>query len=119
VQIGRDVWVITLATGARRRLTFDPQNGMNPTWSHDGRRIAFVSTRNRKAEILTMNADGSDPRVLVTMPAAGVIDPRWSPEGSHIAFVMVPDETNTQPLEAVQAIYTIELGSEKLTRVSR
>jgi len=123
VQVGRDVVLIDLADGSRRRLTADPQNGMNPTWSSDGQRLAFVSTRNRRAEIFTMNADGSDQQVLVTMATGSVIDPRWSPDGTHVAFVMVPE---AQPLpdqevspEHIQAIYTIDVVSGVVTRLSR
>jgi Tol biopolymer transport system component len=125
VQIDRDVWVIDVATRQKRRLTVHPANGMNPTWSADGSRLAFVTTRNRKAEIFTMKPDGTDATLLVSMAAGSVIDPRWSPTGTHIAFVMVPDAgpgdasaARTEP-DAAQAIYTIELSSEKLTRVSR
>lgn len=123
VQVDLDVVVLNLADGSRQRLTADPQNGMNPTWSPDGSRIAFVSTRNRRAEIFTMNADGSNPTVLVTMAAGSVIDPRWSPDGSRIAFVMVPDaprdaDGGARPDEA-QAIYTIDVASGVVTRLSR
>ena len=37
-QQNRDVHVLDLKTMAVRRLTFDPQNGMNPTWSPDAGR---------------------------------------------------------------------------------
>jgi len=123
VQVDRDVVVFDLSDGSRRSLTSEPQNGMNPTWSPDGQRLAFVSTRNGRAEIFTMNADGSNPTVLVTMAAGDVIDPRWSPDGSRVAFVMVPEaparpDGDVRP-EDVQAIYTIEVATGIVTRLSR
>jgi Tol biopolymer transport system component len=123
VQVNRDVVILNLSDGTRQRLTFDPQNGMNPTWSPDGRRLAFVSTRNRRAEIFTMNADGSDPTPLVSMAAGSAIDPRWSPDGTRVAFVMVPmaepgPDGEMRP-EDVQAIYTIEVASGVVTRLSK
>jgi Tol biopolymer transport system component len=123
VQVNLDVVVLNLADGSRQQLTVAPQNGMNPTWSPDGRRLAFVSTRNRRVEIFTMNADGTDPKVLVTMAAGSVIDPRWSPDGARVAFVLVPDapagpDGEARP-EDVQAIYTIEVDSGVVTRLSR
>jgi dipeptidyl aminopeptidase/acylaminoacyl peptidase len=33
--------------GESRQLTYGPGNDSNPRWSHDGTRIAFVSTRVR------------------------------------------------------------------------
>jgi Tol biopolymer transport system component len=57
------------------------------------------------------------------MAAGGAIDPRWSPDGTRIAFVMVPmaepgPDAATQP-EEVQAIYTIEIASGVVTRLSK
>jgi Tol biopolymer transport system component len=119
VQINRDVWTIDLATRERRQLTFDPQNGMNPTWSPDNSRIAYVTTRNKKAEIFVANADGTGARSLVTMASASVIDPRWSPAGTHVAFVMLPDSSGPEESAAtVPAIYTIEVASGTVTRIS-
>jgi Tol biopolymer transport system component len=117
-QQNRDVHVLDLKTMAVRRLTFDPQNGMNPTWSPDARQIAFVTTRNGRAEIFVMNADGADSHVLVSMPSGNAIDPRWSPDGSRVAFVLVPGD-DAQAGQGVQAIYTVEVGSGILTRLSR
>jgi Tol biopolymer transport system component len=44
-----------------KRLTRSPGPDLSPAWSSDGRRIAF----SRKAEIWTMNADGTSQRTLV------------------------------------------------------
>lgn len=121
VQVDRDVVVLDLADGTRRQLTSGPQNGMNPSWSPDGDQLAFVTTRNGRAEIFRMDADGSDARVLVTMAAGSAIDPRWSPDGARVAFVMVPDAAPGAGDDdtAAQAIYTIEVASGVVTRLSR
>jgi Tol biopolymer transport system component len=118
-QLNRDVHVMDLTTRAVKRLTFDPQNGMNPTWAPDGTRLAFVTTRNRRAEIFTANSDGSDAKVLVSMPSGNAIDPRWSPDGKRVVFVLVPDGASPSDPKSVQAIYTVELASGILTRLSR
>lgn len=123
VQVDTDVHVFDLAGGGERRLTSGADNGMNPTWSPDGQRLAFVTTRNRKLEIFTMNADGSDQTLLVSMAGAEVLDPRWSPDGAHIAFVRVPASAAraAEPGEAedMQAVYTIDVASGVVRRVSR
>ena len=57
-----------------------------PAWSPDGRRIAFVSSRdNSQGDVFVMNADGSDP-VNLTDHVRGDSFPSWSPDGSRIAF---------------------------------
>jgi TolB protein len=58
---------------------------MWPAWSPDGRRIAFVSTRDRDPEIYVMDADGSNARRLTAVPGRDA-HPYWSPDGSKIVF---------------------------------
>ena len=118
VQVNRDVAVIDLGTKALRRLTLEPANGMNPTWSPDGRRLAFVTTRNRRAEIFSMNSDGTDAKPVVAMPNGSAIDARWSPDGSRLAFVFVPGEPPPGEAQGRQGIYTFDLTTGAITRLS-
>jgi len=70
------------------RLTNDAASDVNPAWSPDGSKIAFVTdrdnTRDGHAEIYVMNADGTNPVRLAG--GLGAVQPAWSPDGSKIAF---------------------------------
>ena len=57
----------------------------SPSWSPDGRHIAFHSERDDNWDIYVMGSDGSNLRRL-TNHEAGDGDPSWSPDGRHIAF---------------------------------
>lgn len=46
-------------------------NNAAPAWSPDGSQIAFVSDRNGPYELWVMNADGSNPHLLVPASALG------------------------------------------------
>jgi len=120
VQGDRDIRLINLDDKTVKRLTFEPQNGMSPSWSPDGSRIVFASTRNGRLEIFTMHADGSNQDMLVSMPGASVLDPRWSPDGARVAFVQVPTVESDAAKRASQpyAIYVIEVESRRVRRLS-
>lgn len=121
LHIRNDVHVMDLATKALKRLTHDPANGMYPTWSPDGKRLAFMSWREGPPALFTMNADGTDQQRVLTMPRGSAIDPRWSPTGDRLAFVHVPEESVHEDQSATQQriIYIAEIGTGKLTRLSR
>jgi TolB protein len=72
-------------SGGLKRLTKDRYIEVGPTWSPDGRQIAFVSDRTGAPQIYVMNADGSNMRRL-TFDGAYNTSPAWSPDGEWIAF---------------------------------
>ena len=121
LHIQRDVHVLDVASKTLGRRTQDPLNGMHPTWSPDGARIAFMSWRNGRTEIFTANADGSDQELLIAMPTGDAVDPRWSPDGRFIAFVHVPTGGlhGTQADSDERIVYVYEIATKAMTRVSR
>ncbi len=83
------------ADGSDVRLLFAETGGSGPgvpSWSPDGSKLVFFKTRGRpghfRAEVWTMNADGSAKRRLYRSGCC-VDDwaaPVWSPDGRMIAF---------------------------------
>ncbi len=64
-------------------------DNMSPTFSHDGRRIAYTSNRLGRIDIFVSDADGTNAEPLVTtLEAAYRSDPDWSPDGRYIVFQM-------------------------------
>jgi len=59
------------------RLTNDPSTDYAPSWSPDGRKIVFHSSRDGNSEIYSMNNDGTGA-VNLTHNPAGDITPKWS-----------------------------------------
>ncbi len=77
------VYTYNIETGSISRVS--PGAGNNPTWSPDGRQIAFSSATNEGSSIFITDADGENIRQLTAGPGEDIY-PSWSADGSHIAF---------------------------------
>ena len=85
--LGR-LWTIDTAGGEPRRLTRDTSDRRElfPTWSRDGRTIAFVTWDDEdQGEIRTVSARGGRERLLTREPGH-YRRPRFSPDGDTIVF---------------------------------
>ena len=80
---------VMLSTGS----VVDP---VNPSWSPNGREIAFSARVGKEWFVYTMASDGSEPtRLAPDLPAPEQNQPSWSPDGSEIAFLAGGDVSNT------------------------
>ena len=70
--------------GVATRLTEGAAWDSQPTFSPDGRRIAYASDRGGNLNVWIMNADGSDPTQLTHEDTARVTDPVWDPTGPYM-----------------------------------
>jgi serine/threonine protein kinase len=73
------------AQRALTRLTYDSGLQSEPTWSPDGRFIAYSSDRSGNFDIWVQPVSGGNP-VQVTKSPAQDWQPDWSPQGSNLAF---------------------------------
>jgi Tol biopolymer transport system component len=86
------VYVMAWPRGAPHRLTHDSIHEQVPTWSPDGRWIAYVSWSAAGGAVYRMRADGKGRPERLT-PEAGFFDtPAWSPDGSRIVVVREPED---------------------------
>jgi TolB protein len=83
----------------------------SPSWSPDGKQIAFVSNRGGTPQVYVMSADGSNAR-RVTFQGNYNQTPDWSPRGDLIAFT-ARDERNAFDL------FTINVETGKVTRLTQ
>ena len=81
-----EIYVLTLATGAFRRLTRHPGIDTEPSWAPSGRDIAFVSDRLGSPHVFVMDAEGGNVRQLTF--TGFHTQPRWSPKGDTIVYTM-------------------------------
>jgi eukaryotic-like serine/threonine-protein kinase len=83
----RHIWVYDTVRGSLTRLTFGDSDNASPTWSPDGRRIAFVSSKDGNSVILTKPADGSGSEGTLLSAKGGPSS--WSTDGRFLACSQV------------------------------
>lgn len=105
-----NIWVMDLKTGKKRQLTGTkavhgkdgkPDCYFRPSWSPDGKWIAFSSDRNtewtghhngagwehtQELSIYVIRAEGSGLRQVASKPGYCLGSPKWSPSGKRIVF---------------------------------
>ena len=91
------------------RLTNIPGGVLDPVWSPDGTKIAFVTNRHGNAEIEMMTSDGA---TIVRLTTNNALDgsPVWSADSSKIAFVSGRDGNDE--------IYVMDYFGQVQTRVT-
>lgn len=82
---------------------------MSPSWSPDGRQIAYVSFERKKSQIFTVEV-GSGKRRLITNFTGINGAPAWSTDGRQIAVVL---SKGGNP-----KIYTVDLNSGSLKQLT-
>ena len=80
------IWLADASSGKAIPLTRGKRSSSGPTWSPDGRWIAFTSSRaDDKSQIFAISPDGGEA-VQLTKAETGVGGFDWSPDGKTIAF---------------------------------
>jgi len=69
------------------RLTFNPAEDVEPSWSPDHSQIAFASNREGEFALYLMNADGTNIRRISPEDGSYHNSPSWSPDGRRITYV--------------------------------
>src|ERR1700730_8511541 len=79
------LWTMSAQGGAATSITDIFLDARQPSWSPDGRRIAFQAYRDSTWQIWTVNADGTDLKPVTSSPFDDR-EPAWSPDGGSLAF---------------------------------
>ena len=88
---GAPLYVVNADGTGKQRLTRPLMVDLgSPSWSPDGRTVAFTGG----SVIYTVHADGNGLRKLTHGPGWN-FEPRWSPDGRRILFVSTRDGPNT------------------------
>lgn len=79
-----DLYSVPSAGGTAKALTNSLAWDYQPTFSPDGKTLAFISDRDGSDNLWIMNADGSQPRQISKETAHMIHNPAFSPDGTKI-----------------------------------
>jgi eukaryotic-like serine/threonine-protein kinase len=79
-----DLYIVKPDGSGLRKITDDAAKDRGPSWSPDGKQIAFYSDRSGRYEIWTIDAEGSDLQQVTNTTERSVWFPAWSPDGKKI-----------------------------------
>ncbi len=83
---------------------------MSPSWSTDGRRLAFVSFEKNRAEIYILDVATGRRELISRLPGINGA-PAWSPDGRSLALVL-SKENNPK-------IYLMDLATKNMTQITQ
>ena len=91
IEEGTDIYALNIGDNCcLQRLTVGRfSDNLSPTYSPDGQRIAFVSTRAGAPQVYVMAPDGTDQQLFAPFDygVTGASNaPDWSPDGQSVAF---------------------------------
>jgi serine/threonine protein kinase len=102
-----DIWLVETATGRTTRFTSDPGDDTQPTWSPDGRRIAFASSR-KGWDLYTKSVDGAlGTEEPVFETKQDELIPDWSPDDRFLIFRAHP------PAAVISDIWAVPLAGTR------
>jgi Tol biopolymer transport system component len=58
----------------------------SPAYSHDGKRIAYISSQSGAPEVWVCDGNGLNAEQLTSFGGPELLGPKWSPDGQSIAF---------------------------------
>lgn len=73
---GFDIKILNIGTGETRQITFGEGTNESPAWAPNGRHLAFMSTRQGRSQIFTVDRDGRNLRQITR--DGNNTTPHWS-----------------------------------------
>lgn len=116
-----DLYVLDTETGSVRQLTDSKHATLQPAWSPDGSRLAYVTDRGAGTNFsrLTFSdmrigvaeVESGETRVLPLFEETRHINPQFNPDGQSLYFIADPD--------GYSDVYRYQFGDEQLFRMTR
>jgi TolB protein len=107
---GKEIFVMDYDGERIKRLTNNGSLNLNPSWSPDGKEIAFLSYRSGRPELVILSSSGDLRKAFPQQKGELNLAPEWSPDGKRIAFAGSRDGNSE--------IFVLRVADGQLTRLT-
>jgi TolB protein len=104
---GNGIWVMRADGKNPHAITF--KDDIDPTWSPDGSKISFASSRRGARQLFIMDSNGDNVEQLTDLSNMGGRS-TWSPDGTKIAFYRGPEGDHN--------IYVVDVNSKDINKLT-
>lgn len=104
------IYLHTLVTGEREKITDFKGINSSPAWSPDGKEIALVLSKDGSPDIFIMNIATKALRKIAAHDFAIDTEPQWMPDGKSIVF--------TSDRGGKPQIYQVDVHSDSVKRLT-
>jgi dipeptidyl aminopeptidase/acylaminoacyl peptidase len=103
------IWVATADGKSVRQFTRGDRSTGSPSFSPDGRYLAFTASRSGRNQVWVLPLDGGEAE-QVTEAESGVGSYSWSPDGKLLAYTMVdpPSEAERRAEREKRAVIIVD-----------
>src|SRR5581483_8090922 len=108
------IWTLPASGGAAKRITDIYHDARQPSWSPDGKWIAFFAYRDGGYDLWAIAPDGSNQHKLTWGPFDDR-EPTWSHDGTKIAFSSDRDN----PLGSDYNIWVLDVASGQVRQLTK
>ena len=112
IDLQGSIWTLPASGGTATRVTDEYNDARQPTWSPDGRWIAFQGFRDGGYDIWAITPRGDSLRQLTWGPYDDR-EPAWSHDGTRVAFSSDRGDAGNYN------IWTLDVRSGQLQQVTR
>jgi Tol biopolymer transport system component len=104
---GNGIWVMRADGNNPHPITF--KDDIDPTWSPDGSKISFASSRKGNRQLFIMDANGDNVEQMTDLSNMGGRS-TWSPDGTKIAFYRGP--------QGDRNIYIVDVATKDIKKLT-
>ena len=101
-----NIWVVPAESDWPVQLTVSDQRQSNPTWSPNGRFIAYASDHDgdEQWDIFVVSLSNGQVTNLTNTREISEESPTWSPDSQFLAYMVKPKESSTYEIDVMEVL---------------